>query len=98
MLGYVLFGVFWILLAIIWWLPVPRVSQFPLQADHGDDTTPLQTDWGAYQRAGDRYSRTLLQLFVTMVLVGILAKHFFETDFESPVRSLPETGTVPSQP
>ena len=86
MLGYILFVTFWILLAVIWLMPTPHYSQFPLR-EVEEDRSLLQTDWDAYHQAGKRYCRRLLRLFVALVLVGLCADILLEARFENSTRS-----------
>ena len=97
MSGYILFFVFWVLLAAIWLLPIPHRSQFPRPVRDGDTSFLSDTDWNAYHRAGRRYSRRLMGLFLALVVVGMLARIQFEAQFEERAAPTPDT-SVEEQP
>ena len=87
MLVYILFIIFWILLAAMWLTPTPHYSQFPLREVEKDSLSLLQTDWDAYHQAGKQYCRRLQRLFVALILVGLCADILLEARFENSARS-----------
>ena len=91
MSGLILFFVFLGLLAAIWLLPIPHPSQFPRPVRDGDTSFLSDTDWTAYHRAGRRYSRRLMGLFLALVVVGMLARIQLEAQFEERAASAPDT-------